>query len=185
MDDRSYRKEIVKGYMKMLQDYVDKKWDPYLMSFMFSQLPGKPQSIIDQMKRELEHAYGKLVIQFDRYPRSPNRNHLRPVLLLFPDLPVPKANKHSVLDLSINDGLHYHAIALTPPYSRFKSTLDAYFTEAGEHYINDRLEQIDVEPIKDNPQYVVDYIAKTFKRGLVAYDDIVMLPKHVTELSDK
>ena len=37
-----------------------------------------------------------------------------------PDLPVPKRGKKSLGDVSINDGLHYGGIVLTPPVSCFE-----------------------------------------------------------------
>jgi predicted nucleic acid-binding protein len=103
-------------------------------------------------------------------------------MMLFPDLPVYKHEKKSIQDVSINNGLHYGGIALTPPVSRFRSTLDAHFDQDQDKYVNDKLARIDVKPITRNAAYVMDYAAKSFKRGRVSDEDIIILPKTISEL---
>jgi hypothetical protein len=103
-------------------------------------------------------------------------------MMLFPDLPVYKRKKRSLNDVSINDGLHYGGIALTPPISRFRSPLDTYFEENQKKYVNRRLARIHVEPIISNDWYVTDYVAKSIKRGTVSEDDIVILPRTPSEM---
>jgi hypothetical protein len=103
-------------------------------------------------------------------------------MMLFPDLPVYKRKKRSLTDVSINDGLHYGGIALTPPISRFSTTLDAYFDEHEKEYVNQTLDRIHVEPIISDADYVTDYVAKSVKRGTVSEDDIVILPRTPSEM---
>lgn len=102
--------------------------------------------------------------------------------MLFPDLPVYKRKKRSLNDVSINDGLHYGGIALTPPISRFSTTLDAYFDEHEQEYVNQHLERIHVQPIISDADYVTDYVAKSVKRGTVSEHDIVILPRTPSEM---
>ena len=71
---------------------------------------------------------------------------------------------------------------LTPPVSRFESSLDEHFRDAQDEYINDKLERIHAKPITSNPIYVMDYAAKTYKRGRVSDEDIIILPKSGSEL---
>jgi hypothetical protein len=106
-------------------------------------------------------------------------------MVLFPDLPVYKREKKSIEDVSINNGLHYGGIALTPPISRFQSTLDAYFEQDQKKYVNEKLSRIHVAPITWNPAYVTDYVAKSFKRGRVSEEDIIILPRVISELPAK
>jgi hypothetical protein len=103
-------------------------------------------------------------------------------MILFPDLPVPKREKKSLGDVSINDGLHYGGIVLTPPVSRFESSLDEHFRDAQDEYINDKLERIHAKPITSNPIYVMDYAAKTYKRCRVSDEDVIIVPKSGSEL---
>jgi hypothetical protein len=99
-------------------------------------------------------------------------------MILFPDMPVYRHEKKSIRDISVNDGLHYGGLALIPPVSRFRSTLDTRFAEG----INEKVARIHVTPITDNPGFVVDYAAKSFKRGWVSEEDILILPRAISEL---
>ena len=105
-------------------------------------------------EREIERVYSRLVTRFDRNPRSPAGSQRLPVMILFSDLPVYKREKQSIKDVSINDGLHYGGIVLTPPVSRFQGTLDAHFKEEQDKYVNDKLTRIHVKPIIWNAAYV-------------------------------
>lgn len=85
-------------------------------------------------------------------------------------------------DISINNGFHFQGIALTPPVSRFRSTLDEHFRQEQHKYISDKLARIEVQPITWDPAYVTDYVFKSIKRGLASDEDIIILPKTIREL---
>ena len=182
---KAERLECVGGYQKWIQDYIDRGWNPYCMSFMFHELPGNQSSILRQMKREIEQVYSRFVTRFERNPRSPARFQYLPVMILFADFPVFKWAKKSIRDVSINDGLHYGGVVLTPPVSRFQTTLEAHFGAEQDKYLSEKLERIHVEPITRNATYVMDYVAKSYKRGRVSDEDIVILPKTPSELPSK
>jgi hypothetical protein len=104
-------------------------------------------------------------------------------MILFPDLPVYKRQRDkSIEDVSINNGLHYGGVAVTPPHSRFKSTLDIYFEDYQETYTSEKLERIHVTPVTWDPAGVTDYVTKTYKRNRVSDADIIILPKSTSEL---
>jgi hypothetical protein len=63
--------------------------------------------------------------------------------------------------------------------------LDAYFKEDQDKYVSDKLTRIYVKPIIWNAAYVMDYVAKTFKRGRVSDADIIILPRTRSELAPK
>jgi hypothetical protein len=179
------RLQVVAGYQSWIQDYLNKGWSPYLISFMFHQLPGSPSSILRQMRQQIERAYSRLVTRFDHDPRSRAGSQRIPIMILFPDFPCPKGEKKSIEDVSINDGLHYGGIALTPPISRFKSTLNVHFQQEQDEYVNDKLARVHVKPITKSPSHVLDYAAKSYKRGRVSDEDIIILPKARSELPSK
>jgi hypothetical protein len=104
---------------------------------------------------------------------------------LFPDLPVFKWAKKSLRDVTINNGLHYSGIALTPPVSRFATSLDTHFEQCQQEYLTEKLARIDVKAITWNPDFVTDYVTKSFKRGRVSDEDIIILPRAVSELPSK
>ncbi len=173
---------LMAGYQDWVQNYVDQGWTPFIVSFMFSQLRGSVSSVLGQMKREIERAYSRLPTQFHRSPNSPTGFRLLPRMILFPDLPVFKWEKKSIRDVSINDGLHYTGIALTPPFSRFHSSLDIHFVQHQQEYLSDKLDRIDVREIIWDPGYVTDYAAKSVKRGRVSEEHIIILPRSITEM---
>jgi hypothetical protein len=181
-DAKRFRLELLAGYKRWVRDFVNQEWLAYYVSFMFNQLPGTQASVFRQMKADIVRVYCRLPTQFSRNPRSPAGAKLLPRMILFPDLPVYKHEKKSIRDVSINNGLHYGGIALTPPVSRFQSTLDAHFAQDHPNCIGEKLARIHVTPITDNPGFVVDYAAKSLKRGWVSEKDIVILPRAITEL---
>ncbi len=180
-----YRLDLINGYQEWIQDYIDQGWAPYLVSFMFHQLPGSRLSVLAQMKQEIYRAYSRLVTRFDRNPRSSASFNRIPRMVLFPDFPVYKLEKNSIRDISVNNGLHYQGIALTPPVSRFRCTLDAHFCQEQHNYVNDKLARIEVQPVTWDPEYVTDYVGKSVKRRLASDDDIIILPRTTRELPSK
>jgi hypothetical protein len=185
MDQKQTRLDLIKGYQEWVENYVDDGWQPYEISFMYQQLPGSGNSILEQMKQELYRVNSKLVTRFHRNPRSRAGFEFLPRMMLFPDLPVYKHQKKSIEDVSINDGLHYGGIALTPPISRCKTRLDRYFRENHDDYLSNKLARIFVEPITHAHDYVTDYVMKAIKSGRLSQDDVVILPRCISELSDR
>ncbi len=86
--------------------------------------------------------------------------------------------------VTINEGLHYHGIALTAPRSRCQEDLHVLIEDDLENYMKDKLQRIHVQPIRDSEEYVTDYLMKTLKRGRLQWDDIMLLPRVVSELPD-
>lgn len=176
---------MVGGYQQWVGSYIHKGWKPYEISFMFHQLPGSTKAILEQMKQELHRVNSRLVTRFHRNPSSRNGFECLPRMMLFPDLPVYKHKKKSIKDVSINDGLHYGGIALTPPISRCRISLDDHFKEDQQKYVSGKLERIFVKPITHSHGYVTDYVMKTVKKGYLSDEDIVYLPRTISELPNK
>jgi hypothetical protein len=176
------RLRLINGYQNLIEDYVNQGWRPYIISIMFRQLPGTVPSMLRQMSREIYEFYRKLPTRFDRNPASPTGSQRIPRMILFPDFPVFKHEKKSIADVSINDGLHYGGVILTPPVSRFKEDLAEHFEGHQDIYLTDKLLRIHVKPITSNPAYVMGYEAKSYKRGRVSDGDIIILPRSLREL---
>ncbi len=174
--------ELMGGYRDWVQNYVDQGWMPFIISFMFNQLRWSDSSILGQMKREIERAYSRLPTKFHRDPNSRTGFNLLPRMILFPDFPVFKWEKKSIRDVSVNNGLHYTGIALTPPFSRFSSTLDLHFIQHQQEYLSNKLARIHAEAIVWDPRYVTEYAAKSVKRGRVSQEHIIILPRTIGEM---
>ncbi len=182
MDSNFHVMELMGGYQDWVQNYVDQGWMPFIISFMFNQLRGSDSSILGQMKREIERAYSRLPTKFHRDPNSRTGFNFLPRMILFPDFPVFKWEKKSIRDVSVNNGLHYTGIALTPPFSRFCSTLDVHFMQHQQDYLSDKLARIHAKAILWDPRYVTNYAAKSVKRGRVSQEHIIILPRTIGEM---
>ena len=185
LDEKQSRLNLLNGYQQWVGSYIHEGWKPYEISFMYHQLPGSTKSILEQMKQELHRVNSRLVTRFHRDPRSKIGFECIPRMMLFPDLPVYKRAKKSIQDVSINDGLHYGGIALTSPISRCQTSLDDHFTVDQEKYLSKKLERIFVKPITHSHNYVTDYVMKAIKNGRMSEEDIVILPRTISELPDK
>jgi hypothetical protein len=66
---------------------------------------------------------------------------------------------------------------------RLKEPLDQHFQENERLYVRGNVLRIHVEPITDKEKFVVDYAGKAIKRKRFSNDDILILPKSVSEVS--
>jgi hypothetical protein len=136
------------------------------------------------MKDEVHRVYSTLLTRVHRKPRTASPDEL-PVLIGVLDLPVHKHNKLSGRMVLCNGGLHVHALMLMPPASRLKESLADHFRDKRELYAGSgsSVQRIDVRPVVDNHERVVDYVLKTILNGRLSYDEAVLvLPKTRGEL---
>jgi hypothetical protein len=177
--------DLVDGYTQLVTDRVRAGWSCSLVTFLFSQLPGPRTAVINHMKDEVHRIYSTLLTRVHRKPRTASTDEL-PVLIGAMDLPVYKHNKASGPMVLCNGGLHVHALLLMPPVSRLKGSLTDHFREMRELYVvpgRSIVVRIDVRPVIDNHQRVVDYVLKTVLNGRLCYDDAVLvLPRSRGEL---
>ena len=173
--------QITDAYAEMAARYVEDGWAPYLMTFMFRQLPGSPGGVARQMERELERVFSRFVTRCVRNPRSKFATGRLPVWLCSPDYPVFKYAKQSLSDVAVNDGRHMHAIGLQPPKSRLKVGLGDHFDDCQHLYIGPDfpLARMDVQPITHDIENVVGYVQKAVRTGRVGDDGTFVLPATV------
>ena len=79
-----------------------------------------------------------------------------------------------------------HAVLLVPPASRLRMTAEEHFLGNQDLYLGDRsrIVRLDVRPVTHSPERVFDYVLKSVRRGRFTYDDILILPRAVSELPD-
>ena len=157
---------------------LDHGWDGYFVTVMFNNLPGKRETMIIQMQQEVARLYGRLATRMVRKPRSSTRAKWLPIGIFIPDMPVPKSRKDqkgTIADVAINDGLHMHGIVLGNRWGRLRMGLDKHFDEKKGQYLTSKIRNIDVQPITDNPDYVVGYSLKGLMKRSVKNDDVLVL----------
>lgn len=160
-------------------------WRPYYINFMFEPLPGMQKVVLAQMERALEKFYGRFCTRFDRTPRAITSQLRIPHFVLVPDKPTWKREKASLRDVSINaGGIHYNGLMMIPRKSRFHGCVIDHLQEKQPVYARHGISRIHAEPIHD-ASGIADYACKTIKWNRASEEDIIMLPRSVSELPDR
>jgi hypothetical protein len=177
-------RQLVEGYTQLVFDRVQNGWSCHLMTFPFSQLPGPRSAVIQAMKDELQRVYSTFVTRTHRKPRTASPDEL-PILIGAADLPVCKRDRNSSPLVICNGCLHFHALLLVPPATRLGQPVEEHFRDNQNMYLGKRrlVQELDVRPVTETHERVVDYVFKTILRGRVSYDEgILLLPRARREL---
>src|SRR3954468_24296787 len=131
-------KDIIdSGYGSMVKERLEQGWDGYLISLMFNSIRGSRSRVIRQMEREVERVYAMVLTLLTRIIRDPRKIPIAalPLWIVCPDYPVPKHAKQDLRDVTVNDGLHMHGIALIPPWNRMNEPFERHFEMCQELYV--------------------------------------------------
>jgi hypothetical protein len=184
IQSRLERLQTIIGYDSMIVGRVMQGWQPYFINFMFNNIPGKQSTKLEVMQDNVARVFATLVTHVVRKPNAPLWKAYRPILIGSPDLPVVKTKKVSAYERVVNEGWHFNACLLLPPQEKCRLRM-----RLGDHFRQNRnlycvadhpLARIDVTPM-DFPA-IADYTLKHYKRGNVSSDDILILPRHGSEL---
>lgn len=178
------KRQLVDGYTQLVMDRVNNGWSCHLLTFPFSQLPGPRGAVIQAMKDELHRVYSTFLTRTTRKPRTASPGEL-PILIGAADLQVYKRDHKSSPLVLCNGGLHFHALLLVPPETRLGLPVDRHFGDHQDMYLGKRrlIRTLDVRPVTQTHERVVDYVFKTILRGRVSYDEgILILPRARDEL---
>ena len=169
-----------------MTDRIRQGWSCYLVTILFQQLPGSQSTLTSRMKQEIQRVYSTLITRVHRKPRTASPNEL-PILIGAVDLPVYKSDRSSSPLVRCNGGLHFHALILIPDRSRLREPLQDHFQTSAHLYETDgTISKIDVRPVVDGYERVVDYVFKTIKRGRISYDEgVLILPRARGELTSR
>jgi hypothetical protein len=129
--------------------------------------------------------YSRFILRFVHDPHREKEQDRLPFLLLFPDRPVWKSHGSGpVADIQFNaGGLHFNGILLIPPKSRFQGCAMEHINQHQGRYVGKKIARIHVVKTDQNIRYLMDYIAKSVKRGVANPEDILILPKSPSEFS--
>ena len=179
-------KEIVVSLKRWVRELLSSdKWTGYFLNFMFEQLNGSHATLMSNMRNEVERFYSKILTRIIRNPNSTTAWKKLPLFIGCPDLPVWKHEKVSLSVFSVNAGYHFNGILLVPRESRLKTGFRAHMHKNRKFYADGKrgLRRIHVSKITKHPGYVTDYALKALKHGRIEYDELLILPKHSTEIS--
>lgn len=173
-------KTTINGYTRIVQQFIDEGFEPYLMSFMFNpkRVGSRDQHL--QVIDDVTRVYCRFITEVIRNPRKRGQTESRPILIGTPDYPVFKWSKPSGREIQDrNDGVHFHGMLLIPPFNRLKVGVKDHFTTKRKAYIGPDfpLSRIHVKHIESDIPFTVDYVMKALKHGWCSNDDILLLPK--------
>jgi hypothetical protein len=186
MTEIAYLKRIklITAYNIMALERVEVGWQPYFVTYVFRHIPGGQKNRTEIMTSEVCRVYSQMLTRIIHNPNSPSWQHLLPYLVASPDLPVPKSGiKATLRELTINGGLHFHGLFLLPPEDkcRLGRQLLSHYEKDKQRYCptDHPLLRMDIRP--SNTAMLADYTLKPVKRGNVAYEDILILPRSSSE----
>jgi hypothetical protein len=162
-----------------------KLWNGFQVAFMFNHIAGSFDRKCEVMEDEIDRVYRILVPNVERFPRSPAGSRRLPILIAFPDFPIQHIKPGDLLDVTVNDGLHFHGILLVNIDSRLKVRLDMHFKEHYHRYVRpgDTLKRIHIQPIADpTAKRATGYALKALEWRIPDTDRIFIRPKALSEL---
>jgi hypothetical protein len=184
------RLKLQSTYSNWLQEILnnvwnEKLWNGFQVTFMFNHIPGSFDKKCEAMEDEIDRVYRTLVPHVERSPRSPAGSKRLPILMAFPDYPRKKLDRSSRLDVTINDGLHFHGVILVHTESRLRIGLDIHMKEHAHRYVRekDALRRIHIQPIDEpSAKTAVGYGFKALEWRIPDTDRIFVRPRAVSEL---
>jgi hypothetical protein len=162
-----------------------KLWNGFQVTFMFNHIPGSFERKCLVMENEIDRVFRTLVPQVERSPRSPAGSKRVPILIAFPDYSQQRIKFADILDVTINDGLHFHGVVLVHTESRLKIGLDIHMKDHADRYVqpSGALRRIYIQPIDDaTAKTAVGYGFKALEWRIPDTDRIFIRPRTVSEL---
>ena len=176
-------KRLIRSYGDWAHFHLANGWQGYLLSFTFSQIPGSVISRMSAMKKHLAWFYGRLAKASVPKASSPKWSVFLPKVIIAPDLPVCRRSKRHSKDVTINNGIHWHGLALVNPVTpSLDVPLDLHISANLTKYCVGSIKEIDARMITHRARHVASYGMKGLKRGLFDDDDILLFPKLISEL---
>ncbi|MEO3385255.1 hypothetical protein [Mesorhizobium sp. CAU 1741] len=188
LENTMQSKELVAGYVEWVEDRLDAGYEPYMLTFMFKPIPGSPARKQIEMYDTVRRTFEKVLTRTNRRPRKEAWDRL-PLWMGCTDWPIPKWDKDHYANIALNDGQHVHIMALESPHSRLRKRgillSDHIFFDEQRLYFDaePHLHRIHTMEIHETPGEVTDYVFKAIKSGRTGCDDILVLPRAVSELN--
>ncbi len=177
--------EIITGYSKWVEEYLNAGRRVYLMTFQFGHLGDNANFALPIMRREIERFYAILLTNIIRRPRNIKKLYDLPIMIVMPDRPVFKFyGNYKLSEIIPNAGVHYHGILIFPKEYRLRGSLVRHFRDHRNKYLGSHgtLTHFHTKRIRDVNNRPVDYVFKHMKRGSFSPDEIYILPRTGAEV---
>jgi hypothetical protein len=105
------------------------------------------------------------------------------MVIVAPNLPIPKHFKQRLRDATINNGIHWHGLALVNLLtSKLDIPLHLHIKANRDKYLVGSIQEIDVRPVTHRPRHVTSYGMKGLERNPFCSDDVLLFPRSISEL---
>lgn len=181
----STRKAYIDAWGGYVGGKLDEGWEGYLITFMFSHIPGSEETRLRVMEREVERVYATLLTRLFRRPHARGNRGKLPIWIVAPDYPVAKHEKTILEDVRVNDGLHLHGAALFHRDSRLETSVEDYLDDNLHILVHGDLplRRLNLTPIVSEEKYVVGYGFKTVqRRAEFGVNGFIVLPRTSGEI---
>lgn len=176
--------EYIKWIVREVQDRTDRGFVPYLMNFMFSQIPGSDHAVGRMMDQEIERAYYLIVDRLITRKRTSSSHRWKlPFFFAVDDWPVLKNERSDIQWLRPNDGRHKNGVQVMPPpfVQRLKRKLDEYIEDEQSRFVRSPLARIHAVEITDTSEKAIRYALKSLESGRTTPEDLLVLPRSSNE----
>jgi hypothetical protein len=170
----------VDAYSVWTKTLVADGWKPYFVNFMFKSLATRHSLLGDPMEAEVCRVYGTLITNVVRDPRKEIGK--LPVFWGSPDFPIFRRQKVIRRDFQVNCGRHYNGLFFIPLVCRLHCSLGDHFEEHSKWYVGQGRPLQRIHTTEMTYGNMADYALKAFKSGRVTYDNVLVLPRALSEL---
>ncbi|MBB4114577.1 hypothetical protein FHT80_003928 [Rhizobium sp. BK226] len=181
----SHKQKLINAYLSMVEERIGEGFEGSLLTFMFKDLKGSEAARKARMEDEVNRIYASLLTRFLK-DQSKVPLHKWPFFMGCVDWPVHKKVKKAIHGITNNDGMHFGGIYLVPPKTRTAMNLEDVVDRARPQLMRSGiLTNVHVKPIKDTPRKAAGYVLKSVDRLRIGSDEILILPRHHSEMSKK
>ena len=181
--------EYMQEYVNWMQSYLDRGFEVTFLSLMFNPLPESQHVKKVMMEEAIYDCYRKAVKAMFRRPRSVGIQDL-PFWVTSYDRPVWKGDhkmkRDHLANIAINDGLHLHAMCLTPPNTRLGMPFELHLHDHQSRYApkDGPINRIHASTVaEENVKKTARYALKSIERRRIGVGDAIILPKSHSEFS--
>ena len=178
------RRDLMASYEDWAVTRIQGGWEGTLLTILFKPLAGSSRAVAARMEDGVHGAYRKILPFALRCPAKTPLDQF-PLWLASADWPVPKRVRTAVAGLTANEGRHIHVVAMMPPNTRMKTSLEDHVRDH-QDALADRtgpILRIHAATISRTPRQAVGYSLKSLTRHRIGEGDILILPKVHGEMS--
>lgn len=178
----SQQKTLVDALEEFINARLLRGDEAYMLTLMFVTLKGNEASVARQMNKVAEIIYSRILTRLVKCPRKTSLSQM-PLWLSCADWPVQKIDGVTAAEMLANDGRHLHAMVFVPQNVRTGERLSQIIDRNPSQFlVGQALTRLHVMPVERTVAKATGYALKSVGRGRSQWEDILILPKHGSEM---